>query len=90
MLLSFAAALLSLRLAGLLRTVAASRLGGRGALSFAAAAGTTAWGAATAGSARLLPHPAPCRRRLPAPLRVGHCSFACRSAAPLGLVYTGL
>ncbi|HZP73044.1 MAG TPA: hypothetical protein VFA97_06670 [Gaiellaceae bacterium] len=90
-LLSFAAALVSLRLAGLL--LARRRLAWAGGLAtFAAAAATMAWGAAHGWDARAFRVYYLAGALLSAPLLgIGSLSlWERRWAAPLGLVYAGL
>ncbi len=90
-LLSFAAALLSLRLAGLLARGRRWAWAG-GLLSFAAAAAALAWGAAHGWDARAFRVYYLAGALLSAPLLgIGSLLLAGRRwAAPLGLVYTGL
>ena len=90
-LLSFAAALLSLRLAGLLARSRHTAWAG-GVLSFAAATAAMAWGAAHGWDARAFRVWYLAGALLSAPLLgVGSLMlWGRRWAAPLGLVYTGL
>jgi hypothetical protein len=90
-LLSFAAALLSLRLAGLLARSRHVAWAG-GVLAFAAATGAMAWGAAHGWDARAFRVWYLAGALLSAPLLgVGSLMlWGRRWAAPLGLVYTGL
>lgn len=90
-LLSFAAALLSLRLAGLLARVRQLAWAG-GLLAFAAAAAAMAWGAAHGWDARTFRVYYLAGALLSAPLLgVGSLQlWGRRWAGPLGLVYTGL
>ena len=90
-LLSFAAALVSLRLAGLLARARHHAWAG-GALTFAGATGTMAWGAAHGWDAQAFRLWYVAGALLSAPLLgVGSLLlWGRRWAAPLGLVYTGL
>lgn len=90
-LLSFAAALLSLRLAGLLARARRFAWAG-GLLAFAAAAGAMAWGAAHGWDARAFRVYYLAGALLSAPLLgVGSLQlWGRRWAAPLGLLYTGM
>lgn len=90
-LLSFAAALVSLRLAGLLARARRHAWAG-GALSFAVAAGAMAWGAAHGWDARVFRVWYLAGALLSAPLLgVGSLQlWGRRFAGPAGLVYTGL
>lgn len=90
-LLSFAAALVSLRLAGLLARARRHAWAG-GALSFAVAAAAMAWGAAHGWDAHVFRIWYLTGALLAAPLLgIGSLQLAGRRfAAPLGLVYTGI